>query len=127
MNGSERIRQGWNTDKYGVRELNGLANNSTYHEEDFDYIDFDELKDYVKSGVKVVSERLRYLHGGAFPVWELSYWHVRIKGRRYEVQNLPHGLYQVPRHKKSLHSQVVEIVKGEKIFIYNLCDSISIL
>lgn len=102
---------------YGVQEVNPMPKD--YHEEELEYIGWEELRDV--KGIK--AERIRFLSDPGFPYWDLSYFHIRIDGKKFEVLGSPFG--QVP--KKGFKSYIYKVLRNQGIFIDGFFDCISTL
>lgn len=101
---------------YGVTEINPLSEG--YHDEELQYISYHSLKNK-----KVINERLRLVTDSGYPYYDLSYWHVRIDGKRYEVVGSP--LAQIP--KRTAKTYIYNCLKKDGIFVKDIFGSISTL
>lgn len=102
--------------EYGVFETNPMP--SGYHDEDLEYINWEILKTMTQT---IVAERIRFVSNPGFPWWDLSYFHVRIDGKRYGIIGTP--FYQIG--KKTFKTDLYKILKDEGIFIKDFFASIS--
>jgi len=110
--------------EYGAIEYNAITEN--YHNEEIRHIHFDEVLEKASEGEKIISERLRFVTDSYHPYYDLSYWHVRIKGTRYRVYDSP---FEQIIKKGGLKRNIYKIVKEkfDGVFISNLFDNISVL
>lgn len=104
--------------KYGVIEINSLPREN-YHEEEIEDIDWEQLKTFKN----VQMERIRFVTDIGFPLYDCSYFHVTIDGKKYDVLN--HPFSQVS--KKQFKATLYNILQKENIFINGFFDRISIL
>jgi hypothetical protein len=108
---------------YGVTEYNPIPKG--YHDEDCMYISFaDLLAMIVSKEYRITAERLRFVTDSGFPFWELSYFHVRIDGERYEIMDCP--FYKVLKHG-GLNKNLYKILKSCNVYIPKFFDVISTL
>jgi hypothetical protein len=103
-------------DNYKPFETNPMP--AGYHDEEEEYITWEELKGMPN----MEADRVRFISDRGFPFWDLSYFHVRIDGKRYHVQGAPFN--QVPK-KGGLSKNLYGILKEEGIYIPKFFDCIS--
>jgi len=96
--------------EYGVIEYNKIPKG--YHDIERDFICWDEIE----KTDKVKAERIRFVTDRGFPMLDLSYCHLFINGKRYNVTGCP--FTQIS--KKNWKSDLIRILKEEGIYIKDL-------
>lgn len=109
----------WYSQRY---EVNPVGKN--YHDEDLEYMNWDDFKDVLKSGCqKFEILRIRFITDSGFPLYDLSYFHVRIDGVKTEILDSPFTQISKKHFKSSLYN----ILKKQNVFIPNFFNHISTL
>lgn len=109
----------WYSQKY---EVNPVGRD--YHDEDLDFMNWDDFKDIVANGSQTFEIlRIRFITDSGFPFYDLSYFHVRIDGKKTEILDSPFS--QV--NKKFFKNKLYEILKKEGVYLPNFFSRVSTL